>query len=579
VIPPLVAHTSEFRRVASLPRRAWTEPQLDALAAELTSILRSPACTSTRADSDGLCLGCGQPLALRRVQAQALYEAGVERGLFGAIGVGEGKTLITLLLPIVLRSRRPLLLLPASLIEKTQRERFQLSQHWRIPTTIRLFSYEMLGREQSAQELDRYAPDGIGCDEVHRLKNRRAAVTRRVSRYMLANPTTDFAGLSGTVMDKSLTDFAHILRWCLKTKAPVPITIEEICEWAEALDEKIDEWNRRRAGALLELASAEDRAAGDDTVIARRAFQRRLNETPGVVATVGAGEHVDCSIYVREIRHKVAPVVEGHFATLRKQWETPDGWPLTSAADVWRHAQELALGLHYVWDPRPPPEWLEARKAWGQFVRATLGKSRTLDSELQVANAYPDADELVRWRLVRDTFRPNVVPIWHDDSALKVCTDWVRSPGIVWTEHTFFAQKLAEVTGLPYFGSRGFDATGRYIEDADASKACVASIDANREGKNLQRLWSRNLLVCPPPSAAWWEQIIARTHRPGQKADEVIVDVLIGCRENFDACEDALRGARAIRDMTGKRQKLLLADVTLPTAAELDALGSARWVR
>ncbi len=59
----------------------------------------------------------------------------------------------------------------------------------------------------------------------------------------------------------------------------------------------------------------------------------------------------------------------------------------------------------------------------------------------------------------------------------------------------------------------------------------------------------------------------------------MIVDVLIGCRENFDACMKALEGARAIRDMTGKMQKLLLADVTLPRVDEIDALRSPRWVR
>jgi hypothetical protein len=565
---PTVAHTAEFQRVAELPRRRWSAEDLEALTSELTDILKTP----------------GGTMSLRPVQALALHDAGVEGGLFGPIGVGEGKTLITLLLAIVLGARRPLLLLPASLIEKTQRERLALSRHWRVSTALRCFSYEMLGRVQSADELETYRPDAIICDEVHRLKNKRAAVTRRVARYMHDHVETKFCGLSGSVMDRSLTEFAHILRWALKFGAPIPQTNEELDEWAEALDNGIDPMARRKAGALLEFRVPED-AGTDEVVAARRGFRRRLTETPGVVATVGEGEHVDCSIYLRGIRHHVAPVTEANFVKLRTEWRTPDDWELMTAVDIWRHAQELAIGLFYVWDPRPPEEWRQARSAWNRYVREVISRSRTWDSELHVANAI-DAGELpagrpilAKWRELRPTFMPHVKPIWHDDSALQVCADWMRTPGLVWTEHGFFAQELSKRTGLPYYGAGGLDAKGRYIEDAKPGTSAICSIDANREGKNLQKLWHRNLLVCPPSSASWCEQVIARTHRPGQEADEVIVDVLLGCRENFDAIIKAIESARAVQDTTGKKQKLLLADITLPTESEIDALRSARWIR
>lgn len=561
-----VAHTTEFQRILDLPRRSWSAEDLASLANDLTSILRTPAGT----------------MALRPVQALALHDAGIEGGLFGPIGVGEGKTLVTLLLPLVLEARRPLLLLPAGLIQKTERDRAELSKHWRIPNSLRIFSYDLLGRVQSAQELDQFEPDVIICDEVHRLKNRRAAVTRRVARYMYARPLTKFCGLSGTVMDKSITDFGHILRWALKLNAPVPITNDELNEWAEALDEHQDPMMpQRRPGALLEFALASERA--NDVLAARRGFRRRLTETPGVVATIGEGEHIDASIYVREIRHKVAPHVQAHFKKLRSEWLTPDDWQLTSGADIWRHAQELALGLHYIWSPRPPEEWRNARREWNAFARDVISRGRTYDSELHVANACDagklDASALNRWRAVKDTFTPNVVPVWHDDSALKICCDWMKQPGIIWTEHSFFAQKLSKVSGVPYYGAKGFDSQGHYIEDAKPGESAIASIDANREGKNLQGLWSRNLMVCPPTSALWWEQVIARTHRSGQTADEVIVDVLLSCRENYDCCVKAIEGARVIQEMTGKVQKLLLADVLLPSLSEVEALCTPAWSR
>lgn len=577
VMTDTVSYTGEFQRIASLPRRVWSTNDLAYLASALTEILRRPS---------------GR-MKLRPAQALGLHDAGVERGLFGALGVGEGKTLLSFLLPLVMNAQRPLLLLPAALIENAQRERYKLSQHWQIATSLRIFSLNMLGLVQAERELENYSPDLIIVDEAHRLKNKRAAVTRRIARYMHDRPYTMFAALSGSFIDHSIKEFAHILLWCLKLKAPIPINNDEIDEWAEVLDHDgrptfVQE--RRSPGALLSLCTPEERAQYPEQIAARHGFRRRLTETPGVVATVGEGEDVGCSIYVRAIRHAVKPITEENFLKLRGDstdensgWILPDDHELTRAADVWRHAQELALGLHYQWDPRPPDDWLYARTEWKRFVRDTISRSRTFDSELHVANACDagrlDGAKLERWREVRDTFKANVVPIWHDESAILACADWMKKPGIVWTEHRFFAWALSKYTGLPYFGEEGYSAEGVYIEDCKPGIACVASIDANREGKNLQHLWSRNLIVCPPKSGAWLEQLIARTHRPGQTADEVIVDILLGCRENFDAIQNAVAASQAVQELSGKKQKLLMATRTLPTEEEIDMLKSPRWIR
>ena len=74
-----------------------------------------------------------------------------------------------------------------------------------------------------------------------------------------------------------------------------------------------------------------------------------------------------------------------------------------------------------------------------------------------------------------------------------------------------------------------------------------------------------------------WQQMIGRTHRPGQQADEVEVEVLLGCLEHVNAWRRARTAAEAVRDTTGADSKLLIADVTWPSDVELASLRGARW--
>ncbi len=338
---------------------------------------------------------------------------------------------------------------------------------------------------------------------------------------------------------------------------------------------------RLAPGPLLSLCSPEE-LREEPLKAARLGFRRRLIETPGVVASNGQGESVGCPIVISAIRYPVRPETNLAFERLRSAWVSPaDDYELLSGAEVWSHAKALSLGLVYRWNPRPPREWLEPRRQWGALVRKVISNSRTLDSELHVAQVVDagrleDDGALARWRAVRDTFIPNPVPVWFDDSALLICAEWMRRPGLVWTEHTFFAERLSKITGAPYYGAQGLDASGRFIDDAPPG-AVIASIDANREGRNLQTKWSRCLYTSAPEGAGVWQQSLGRFHRPGQRADEVVVDVLLGCIEHANAWRKARAAAEAIRDTTGAESKLLLADVIWPTDEQISRYTGARW--
>lgn len=558
----------EVRRVEALPRRDWST-SAERLADELTSILRTSRGT----------------MRLRAAQAVALYEIGTVGGLFGALRCGAGKTLISLLAPEVGFAERPLLLVPASLVSKTKRDMAVLQYHWRLPPFVRIMSYEWLGRVQAATALDDYAPDMIIADEVHRLKNPQAAVTRRVRRYMSNNPDTKFVGMSGTITKRSLKDFAHIMRWSLPpADAPIPRWHADLELWADALDERKGQIRRADPGALRVLCNEEEERlwdAGEPRRAARQGFRRRMVDTPGVVATTETP--IDATLIVSGIEPKIPASIDEAFKTLRRRYRTPDGWPIADGLSMFRHARELALGFYYVWNPRPPRYWLTARTEWCAYVRRVLRHSRKLDTELQVRQwvdktAPDDGIELLEdWLEVRGDFEPNTEARWIDDSVVEFCAAWAkRQRGIVWTEHRCFGERVAELSGLPYYGRKGLDARGRYIEDHPAGKPFVASVQSNGTGRNLQP-WSRNLITSMLANGLQTEQLFSRTHRDGQEADEVLFDILISCAEHVGAFWQAMNDAQFVHDLHGTPQKLLDADVDVPTADSIAFRSGVRW--
>ncbi len=507
-----VERSGELRRIAALPRRILPPEGSEQLSSAL---------------------GRG---ALRPVQAQALAELYLCGGLLGPISVGAGKTLISYLAPVMTGSKRPLLIVPAKLRGKTIRDFAAYSQDW-SSTPPEVVSYELLSRRP--EWLGQFQPDLIVADEAHKLKNPRAACTRRVGRYMSAHPETVFVALSGTLTSRSLADFAHIAEWCLGPSAPVPLERYELESWCQALDED-GQWSdcRRPPGALLELGEGAD---------PREIYRRRLVETPGVVASQGKG--CQSSILIAPWDVEVPAVIRDALKNLRKTWELPDGQQIVSAADLWRHAREISLGFWYRWEPAPPDEWVEIRREWCAFVREVLSRSRTLDTESQVLEKHPD--RAVDWLAVRPTYTPQTVPEWITTDVL----DAVDFDGIVWVEHRIVGEYLDR--RFPYYGELG---RGRLGDIDDAKGPICASIAACSEGRNLQR-YHRNLLLSVPTTGDRWEQLLGRTHREGQTADTVEVEVYFGCLESRRGFDQAVSDASYQSAITGETRKLCVADM------------------
>jgi len=558
---PAVRQSAEFARIAALPRRILAKD------APRTPELRTAA-------------GIAAGVSLRWIQAWALAELFWCRGLFGAIPVGAGKTLISWLAAVVLSARRPHLFIPASLVDKTRKEFDQLSRHWISPQPAPMIhTYTELTLEKNVRLLDTLRPDLLIFDEADKLRDTDRSAAKRVHRYVWEHAAEcAVVVMTGTILRKSLEDFAHLMGWALKRGAPVPLTPDDLFQWCQALDEddKVG-MGRWRPGALLQLPARvignDPEFVGSDLACARSAVRRRIEETPGILITDES--ECDQPIHVRFIEPPEDPLIDKAFFDYRSTEETLDGWPMTDALSRFNYESQLGCGFYYMWDPRPPAYWLAARKAVAKFIREAIRNSQhsshPLDTEAAVLRAYPDAQAVTDWLIAKarePVFEPNSVPVWLSGSVMYRAADWSNTdkPGLIWCKHATVAQGIASVTGLPYYGAKGRRvdsygrATGESIETiTKADRTLILSLDANLRGRNLQH-YSRNLTIGWEQAANRVEQQIGRTHRAGQE-QPVTFDVLLTSGLTADSFAKTLAEARFVRQLHGHTQKILKSQI------------------
>ncbi len=505
---------------------------------------------------------CGTQV-LRPIQAIALVEALECGGLFTNARVGAGKTLISALLPTVFGSKRPLLLIPANLMKKTEADFRELRLHWQIPLAYRIESYSKLGTVSGANLLNEFKPDLLVCDEAHKLKRvRQSAVAKRVARFIAANSQScRRCFMTGTMMRDTLMDYIHMLVWALGNKAPVPLDPDKQQQWADVLDPMSRNAGRPEAlsGDLgVQIESREQ---------AQEVFRERLVSTPGVI--ISTDTWYDQVLTIRGVELETPPAMDEHFATLRLDWKAPDGWEMEDAQfEVYSVARQLALGLYHRHDPWPPKPWWNARSSWCSDLRTLIELSDRYDSAKEIQNAceagHLDLGSYEDWAEMKPTFKVRRVTEWLSNHALDAVEKLAkesRKKTIVWVASVAFGQRLSKQTGWAYFREEGKDALGRLI-DTCQDKIVIASQKACSEGHNLQQ-WNHNVLVTPPPSGLEFEQLISRTHRDGQTS-EVTCAVLIACREDYTAMAKAQIRAGGTAQQIGQEQKLLIADVDIP---------------
>lgn len=585
-----VQRTDEWERIQKIPRRA-APPELP----DLTPVFARE----------------GGKLALWPLQNWALWEAERAGGLFGIMPCGGGKTLTAALLPDVLGAKRAVLLLKPGL----RAQFFEVDvpfygAHFTLPLDrITVLTYFELSSPGGTAVLDEIQPDLIIADECHTIASFTSARGRRFNRFMETHPETRFCGLSGTVTKRSIVDYAHLLRYALKDRCPVPSGRRELEDWARALDAGeapmppgvLLDWVTPRTyqlqrgqgtGGLVvdgdriveaapifrSLVGKTVSSAAPDAVPVpptqtevRTGYQRRLRETEGVVSSSEA--EVGASLIVKRLR---TPEVPSEVRLLMEQVRATgkiDDEELEDPMAVGRVLRQLAVGFHYVW--RWPGgvkdwDWLSARAAWHREIRERLVDAPSgLDSPFLLATAAStgriQSEAWPAWAAQKQKPEPPVEPVWTSDFAVDAAIEWARLcsaefPGIVWYEHDAFGRRVADKGGLPFYGP-GEEASARILKaEPRREPAIVASIAAHGEGKNLQA-YSYALVTTPPASGLKWEQLCSRLHRPGQEADEVTFDVVQHVPEYSAAFDQAVADARYVFETSGSKQKLLIARI------------------
>lgn len=570
-----IERSSEFLRIASIEERDW-EDNAEYLAEQMTPLLKTP----------------GGKQKLRPVQAAGLHDLAVYGGVVGVIRVGGGKTLMLLLAPYIMKAFRPLLLIPANLREKTKRDIEAYRWHWEIPQFIRIESFEWLAQEKQATFLDTYKPDLFLIDEAHRCKNMSSVVSKVINDYR--NDCFDqedfpdpppFMLLSGTLTKDSIRDYWHLLRWALPPKnVPLPLDFPEMIQWSLALDARVGELHRVRPGALLDLCNTTEKRLAKKKPLkaARQAYRRRLQKTPGVICTTDSYEA--SSLRIHELRMKPPEKILKYFDKLRV-YLSPDGQEVQDGSVVAQRAMELSLGFYQKWKHPPPKGWLERRSDWCRTCRHIIRHNqKRLYSELRVKKAidageYPQHREVLdRWRLIEPTFKPQLQAVWVSDFALKAAIKWAKKhKGIVWVYHPAVGRRLSKLSGMPYYHKKGFDEKGHFIESHPHGKPMIASIRGNMVGKNLQHGWSTSLMLYAPSSGEWWEQIIGREHREGQKSDEVVFWLFVSCIEQLRAFWKAKELDAQYQEDTTLKHKLLFADITVTTLQDVVNNKGSLW--
>lgn len=535
--------------------------------------------------------------SLLPTQVEALVGYIRNSGLFGYIAVGGGKSLISFASAATAYRkgiRKMILLVPPKLAPQTVDKslpwvRKQLPINYPVhvlagknalsrekisqkDTGLFIMAWSQLSLDDTDMMIENISPELIIADEAHNLSNKSSSRYKRVNRWMVQNPETEFIALSGTMGKKSIMDYYHIIQWCLKENTPLPETLMDACNWSNVLDTTFSEYTSSTLlYPILDWARRNGLKEVDRDIAGyRKAYNYRLRHSSGVVFAVGGGISTEITF-----KNRVVPVDDNYegYKDLkeiqRKVHEencSPSGDEIKFDLHKFKYDYELSAGFYsqLQWPSIEKimkgrkvskmeaqdllfrsQEHHEARQRSSAITRRWLAKyaDRGLDTpQLLGTNMLHHGPKNVgddmydAWQYMRSLYFPEIIerdrnPIRVCDYKVKDCLKWAKElergkGGLVWYKNIEMGKWCYEVLIANGVDAVLCDATpmGSYNmnNEGNGKKVLVASVTAYREGIDwLQRHQNEVYFLQIPREAHFIEQALGRHHRTGCVFDNI----------------------------------------------------------
>ena len=552
------------------------------------------------------------------------------------IGVGWGKTGISLMISQSAYSkgvRKIMLLVPVNLVSGLMKRhlpewsrRVPLSVPFHFvggrPKAARLaiaksnaagvyvFPYSLLSVEDTMELLEGIDPDLVIADEVHNLKNFRAARVNRFMHFMRERSKVkpvQFVGMSGTITAKKINEYHHLMDAALGDGSPMPRSANMTFFWGQVLNSDAQEPDGKGRKILQPMLAWAKETFGErfnpeETESYRRAYRLRMTSTPGVVASGDEDIGVSLCIENREPAPPSAALTK-LIKDVEVNMTTPQQEPIDHAIHGYKWLYELSAGFYngLLWPsidrimrgrnvgPNEAELMLErakqhhaAKQVYAKALREFFKAAPAgLDTPREVGNSIARyGSKFVGSKLaglhaeMRATEFDGMPkrfqqPVRIDPFKVNHAVAWAKEfgSGVIWVYNEelgeWIVEEMANLGMEVYHCPAGADELIESIGDpgrgGKGDKLCVASIASHGTGRNLQA-FRNQLFVQWPRAALQAEQTLGRLHRNGQEADALVAHTNF-CLE-FDHANRAatLNDAIYIQQTTGSRQKVIYAD-------------------
>lgn len=458
---------------------------------------------------------------------------------------------------------------------------------------VYILGYGLLSGKDTEQMIHNVSPDLIIADECHTLTNRKSARTRRVVHYLRQNPDTNMVLLSGTIVRKTILEYHHLITFALKDNSPVPIPWQQ----AECLsiamsnpDGFIPSGQIRLSKPLADWAGSDWSPKPSENILKlRKAYNKRLKSAPGVF--ISSDDKVATSLQLDLIKSTTKGTygyeeLKELVAQVEESWTTPSGDEFDYVLQKFKWINELWQGFYndLQW-PEDHPLVEEAKEAhllhnvFAKELREFIGSTHRpgMDTPLLIrqnmANhgAVNVPESLYKaWKVWKDIDKEGFptrisTPIRVSDFKVQAALEaWKKiedgSGGLVWYYNTAYGEWLKDVFEEEYGDKVLFAPAGNKAKIAaqeSKGKIIIASIEAHGTGTDgLQLNYHNNLVAQDLRTAKTAEQTIARTHRHGQKKDEMVFSILAASKYDDMQLSGLLQNAYFIHT-THTRQRLL----------------------